>query len=67
MKRALVLWFAAANAFAQCVMCNRTAAAQQAGRSAVLNTGIIVLLAPPLAILAGLSVLLWRKSRKDGN
>ncbi len=61
MKSLVVFCFAAASAFGQCVMCNRTAAAQQAGRSAVLNTGIVVLLVPPLAILAGLCVLLWRK------
>ena len=47
---------------AQCVMCFRTAAAQQAERSRVLNSGIIILLVPPLLILAGLLLLAWRKS-----
>ena len=42
--------------FAQCVMCYRTAAAQQLERSRVLDHGIIVLLIPPLLILFG---LLW--------
>jgi hypothetical protein len=46
--------------FAQCVMCFRTAAAQQMERSRVLNEGILVLLAPPLLILAG---LLWMARR----
>jgi hypothetical protein len=47
---------------AQCVMCFRTAAAQQAERSRVLNSGIVILLIPPLLILAGLLLLAWRKS-----
>jgi hypothetical protein len=42
---------------AQCVMCYRTAAAQQGARSEVLNKGIVILLVPPLAILGG---ILWR-------
>jgi hypothetical protein len=48
--------------FAQCVMCFRTAAAQQLERSRVLNHGIIVLLIPPLVILFG---LLWLARRQD--
>lgn len=36
---------------AQCVMCYRTAAAQQAERSHVLNFGILVLLIAPLLIV----------------
>jgi hypothetical protein len=47
---------------AQCVMCYRTAAAQQAERSRVLNFGIVILLIPPLAVLAGILLLAWRKS-----
>jgi hypothetical protein len=47
--------------FAQCVMCFRTAAAQQLERSRILNQGIIVLLIPPLVILAG---LLWLARRR---
>jgi hypothetical protein len=39
----------------QCVMCNRTAAAQNLARAAVLNKGIVVLLIPPILILAGLT------------
>ncbi len=52
---------AAAPAWAQCVMCARTAAAQQAERARVLNTGILVLLIPPLAILTAFLVLAWRR------
>jgi hypothetical protein len=46
---------------AQCVMCYRTAAAQQAERSRVLNHGIFILLVPPVLILAGLLLLACRK------
>jgi hypothetical protein len=47
---------------AQCVMCFRTAAAQQAERSRVLNSGIVILLIPPVLILVGVLLLAWRKS-----
>ncbi|MEO7143555.1 MAG: hypothetical protein ABI165_08640 [Bryobacteraceae bacterium] len=46
---------------AQCVMCNRTAAAQQAGRAAVLNHGIVVLLVPPLLILGAFAWIVWQR------
>ena len=46
---------------AQCVMCYRTAAAQQGGRAEVLNTGILILLAAPLAVLAALGILIWKR------
>lgn len=46
---------------AQCVMCFRTAAAQQAARSAVLNRGILVLLIPPILVLAGILYMAFRK------
>ena len=51
---------------AQCVMCFRTAAAQQAGRSHVLNLGILILLLAPLAVLCALIVLVRKReaSRK---
>lgn len=47
---------------AQCVICFRTAAAQQAERSRVMNRGILILLIPPLLILAGFLALAWRKA-----
>jgi len=49
--------------FPACVMCFRTAAAQQAERSRVMDAGILILLIPPILILAGLLLLAWRKSR----
>lgn len=45
----------------QCVMCYRTAAAQQAERSRVLNSGIVILLIPPILVLAGILVLAFRR------
>ncbi len=38
---------------AQCVMCYRTAHAQNQARARVLDAGIVVLGAPPVLILAG--------------
>ena len=50
-------------AAAQCVMCFRTAKAQNQARSHVMNAGILVLGAPPFLILAGFVVFLIRKDR----
>ncbi len=62
MKRTLVIALAAASsAFPQCVMCFRTAAAQQAERARVMNLGIIIMLIPPVAILAGFMVLCYKR------
>ena len=49
-----------------CVMCFRTAAAQQVERSRVLNSGILILLIPPVLILAGILLLAYRKSGDAG-
>jgi len=46
---------------AQCVMCFRTAAAQQNARAHVLDVAILLLGVPPFLILAGYCVLLWKK------
>lgn len=46
---------------AQCVMCYRTAAAQQVERSRVLNSGIIILLVPPLCVLGLILFMAYRK------
>ena len=46
---------------AQCVMCFRTAAAQQAARSAILNKGILLLLVPPFFVLGTILFMAWRK------
>jgi hypothetical protein len=40
-------------ASAQCVMCYRTAHAQNEARSRIMNLGILILGAPPFLILAG--------------
>jgi len=71
MKRALLIPAILAgltlSAQAQCVMCYRTAHAQNGERSRVMNSGILVLGAPPFLILAGFGVLLRRRSRMDRN
>ena len=62
MKRILaLLMLAAADAGAQCVMCFRTAQAQQVERARVLNHGIIILLIPPIVILAGFLLHAYRR------
>lgn len=50
---------------AQCVMCYRTAAAQQTERSNVLNTGIIILLIPPFLIVVGILLRARASSKKE--
>ena len=49
--------------FAQCVMCYRTAAAQQAARSQVLNSGILILLIPPTLVISGILLLAFLRTR----
>jgi hypothetical protein len=64
LKRALLLGLLGAGiASAQCVMCYRTAHAQQGARSQVLNFGILILGAPPFLILAGFVAFVFRKDR----
>jgi len=46
---------------AQCVMCYRTAHAQQDARAHVLNAGILILGAPPFLILAGFVAFVFRR------
>ena len=51
-------------AAAQCVMCARTAAAQQAERAAILNHAIYVLLIPALALFGVIiGVAMLRRGR----
>jgi hypothetical protein len=50
-------------AHAQCVMCYRTAAAQNMERARVMNTGIFIMMVPPFVILAGFLLLCWRRSQ----
>lgn len=62
MKRVLAIALvAASSAFPQCVMCFRTAAAQQSERARVMNLGIIIMLIPPVVILAGFMVLCYKR------
>ena len=65
MKRLLLipaLWTALAlPAGAQCVMCYRTAQAQNQARARVLNTGILLLGAPPFLILAGFIAYVFKR------
>jgi hypothetical protein len=64
MKRLTVaLFLAAANSWAQCVMCYRTAAAQNAARAHLLNMGIVLLGLPPFCILGGFLLLAWRRNQ----
>lgn len=53
----------AAGIIAQCVMCFRTAAAQQGARSHALNKGILILLIPPIAIAGVLTARMLLRSR----
>jgi hypothetical protein len=53
----------ASQSWAQCVMCGRTAAAQNAARAHFLNVGIIVLLIPPVLIFIGILLYAWRRSK----
>jgi hypothetical protein len=41
------------------------AAAQQLDRSRVLNSGIVILLVPPILVLAGILLLAFRKSNAE--
>lgn len=48
---------------AQCVMCYRTAHAQNNARARVLDTGIVILGAPPFLILAGFIAFVFAKDK----
>ena len=45
-------------------MCYRTAHSQQAARARVLNLGILILGAPPFAILAGFVVFVFKRNER---
>ena len=62
MKRLLALLpLVVSSASAQCVMCFRSASAQQLERARVLNEAILVLGIPPLCILAAFTYLAFRR------
>ena len=48
---------------AQCVMCYRTAHAQNQARSRVMNLGILMLGAPPFLILAGFVAFVFKRDQ----
>jgi len=60
-KLGALAMLAASSAAAQCVMCGRTAQAQNLARASVLNQAIVLLLIPPVVILAGFLLLAWRR------
>ena len=49
---------------AQCVMCYRTAHAQNQARAHVLDMGILILGAPPFLILAGFVAFVFSKDKR---
>lgn len=49
---------------AQCVMCYRTAHAQNNARARVLDIGILILGAPPFLILAGFIAFVFSKDKQ---
>jgi hypothetical protein len=51
-------------AAAQCVMCYRTAQAQNHARARVLDMGILILGAPPFLILAGFVAFVFSKDKQ---
>jgi hypothetical protein len=51
---------------AQCVMCYRTAAAQQQARAHWMNLGILFLGAPPFLILAGFVAFVFSRDKQCG-
>ena len=64
MKRLLaILPMVVSTAGAQCVMCYRTAAAQNLERARVMNIGIFIMMVPPFVILAGFLLLCWRRNK----
>jgi heme/copper-type cytochrome/quinol oxidase subunit 2 len=66
-RRAIALALLAAWPLAaQCVMCARTAAAQNAERIRLLQLGIVVILVPVISIFCGLLYLAWRRRNVCG-
>ena len=53
----------ASSVYGQCVMCFRTAAAQNGARARVMNMGIIILVIPPVLILVGFMVLAYKRRK----
>lgn len=49
----------------QCAMCYQNASQQGAKGMAALNAGILILLAPPVAILGCISFMTYRRVNRD--
>ncbi len=64
MKRLLLAAALCLPASAQCVMCYRTAHAQNQARARVLDAGIVVLGAPPFLILAGFIAFVFQRNER---
>jgi len=62
-KLVALLPILASSAYAQCVMCFRTAAAQNSARANVMNLGIIILVIPPVLILVGFMFLAYKRRK----
>jgi hypothetical protein len=63
MRRLLLAAVLTLPASAQCVMCYRTAHAQNEARSHVMNSGIFILGVPPFLILAGFIAFVFSKDK----
>jgi hypothetical protein len=64
MKRLILAVALTLPASAQCVMCYRTAHAQNQARARVLDAGILVLGAPPFLILAGFIAFVFHRNER---
>jgi hypothetical protein len=64
MKRFFLIPLFCAALSGQCVMCYRTAESQNAARARLMNTGILVLGAPPFLILAGFIVYIFSRDKE---
>jgi hypothetical protein len=64
MKRLLLIPIFALALNAQCVMCYRTAHAQNEARSRVLDAGIVILGTPPFLILAGFIAYVFQRGNR---
>jgi len=62
MKRLLLIAAFSLPLSAQCVMCYRTAHAQNQARARVLDAGIVILGAPPFLILAGFIAFVFHRN-----
>lgn len=62
-KVAALIPLLASSGFSQCVMCFRTAAAQNSARAHIMNLGILIMGIPPVLILVGFLVLCYFRSK----